>query len=440
MRKPVFLLFFLLYSITTCLAQSPTQSRSDLEKERASIQKEIEVVKNSLDITHKNRKQTLGQLALLQKRLRLRQAAISNINQQLNFIQADMNTSWQEIIKLKKELDTLRKQYAESVVYAYENRTNYDYLNFIFAAGNFNDALKRVEYLKSYRTYREQRADNILKTQVLLQSKIDGLKIKRVEKDEALIKQSKEKQVLEVEKREKDQVVEQLQSHETELKKEMVLKQRQDQKLGNAIMAAIRRAREEAIREAKKKAAAEAAANVATVSTTEKTETAKNNANTSNTGTLPANVKPAIKTNAPVVFGTSADIVLSGNFERDKGHLPWPITSGNIAMRFGPHEYIKGIVHNNQGITIESSPGSSVTAIFEGVVQSVFNVGDVTAVMIRHGKYFTTYSNLATVSVSKGESVKTGQLIGKLADIGQLEFVLSDDKDHLFDPEKWLRK
>jgi murein hydrolase activator len=439
MRKPVFLIIIVFYSVNCCLAQSPSQNRSDLEKERASIQKEIEDVKRSLDVTHKNRKQTLGQLALLQKRLRLREAAISNINQQLNFIQADMNNSWQEIIKLKKELDTLRKQYAESVIYAYENRTNYDYLNFIFAASNFNDAIKRVEYLKSYRTYREQRAENIQKTQVLLQNKIDGLKIKRIEKDEALVKQNRERQVLEVEKREKDQVVEQLQSHENELKKEMNAKQRQDQKLGNAIAAAIRRAREEAIREAKKKAAASAAA--AAVNTTpDKTDLSKNTPNPNNTGTMPSNVKPAVKPAASVAFNTTADIALSGNFEKDKGHLPWPIASGNIAMRFGPHEYIKGIVHNNQGITIESSPGTSVTAVFDGDVQSVFNVGDVSAVMIRHGKYFTTYSNLSSVSVSKGQSVKTGQILGKLGDIGQLEFVLSDDKDHLFDPERWLRR
>jgi septal ring factor EnvC (AmiA/AmiB activator) len=438
MRKPVFLLLINFISVSVCLAQSPSQNRSDLEKERASIQKEIEDVKRSLDITHRNRKQTLGQLALLQKRLRLRQAAIANINQQLNFIQADMNNSWQEIIKLKKELDTLRKQYAESVVYAYENRTNYDYLNFIFAASNFNDAIKRVQYLKSYRAYREQRAENILQTQVLLQNKIDGLKIKRVEKDEALVKQSREKQVLEVEKREKDQVVEQLQSHEKELKREMVLKQRQDQKLGNAIAAAIRRAREEAVREAKKKAAAEAAANAAGAAP-EKNEAAKNPSSTAGTGTMPSVVRPASKA-AKTIFNTSADVALSGNFEKDKGHLPWPISSGTIAMRFGPHEYIKGIVHNNQGITIESTAGSSVTAVFEGDVQSVFNVGDVSAVMIRHGKYFTTYSNLSSVAVSKGQSVKTGQMLGKLGDIGQLEFVLSDDKDHLFDPEKWLRR
>ena len=439
MRKLVFLFIFILFSVLRGMSQASNPSRSDLERERASIQKEIEDVKRSLDITHKNRKQTLGQLALLQKRLRLREAAIANINQQLNFIQQDMNNSWQEIIKLKKELDTLRKQYAESVIYAYENRTNYDYLNFLFAASNFNDAVKRVEYLKSYRAYREQRAENILKTQVLLQSKIDGLKIKRIEKDEALQKQNRERQVLEVEKKEKDQVVEQLQSHEKELKKEMNAKQRQDQKLANAIAAAIRRAREDAIREAKKKATTDAASNAASLAPV-KTEGANNISSPANTGTTSSTIKPAVKPAATTVFDTRADVALSGNFEKDKGHLPWPIASGTIAMRFGPHEYIKGIVHNNQGITIEAAPNSSITAIFDGQVQNVFNVGDVTAVMIRHGKYFTTYCNLATVAVSKGEMVKTGQLIGRLAEIGQLEFVLSDEKDHLFDPEKWLRR
>ena len=79
-------------------------------------------------------------------------------------------------------------------------------------------------------------------------------------------------------------------------------------------------------------------------------------------------------------------------------------------------------------------------AVFDGTVSIIFNVGDVMAVMIRHGKYFTTYSNLSAVSVSKGQAVKTGQQLGKVADIGQLEFVLSDEKDHLYDPEKWLRR
>ena len=60
--------------------------------------------------------------------------------------------------------------------------------------------------------------------------------------------------------------------------------------------------------------------------------------------------------------------------------------------------------------------------------------------MIRHGSYFTTYSNLSSASVTKGQSVKMGQIIGKVADIGQLDFLISDLKAQAYDPEKWLRK
>jgi len=415
---------FLLVMTVFSRAQAPTQSRSELEKERAAIQKEIEDVKRSLDETHKNKRETLGQLALLQRRLKLRESAIRNINDQINVIQGDMNESWREILKLRRELDTLRIQYAESIVFAYKNRSNYDFLNFIFSATSFNDAIKRIQYLKSYRAYREERAENIRRTQDLLQSKIDGLKITRVEKDEALKKQNKERSILEDEKKEKDAVVYRLKSQEKELKKEIAAKQKQDQKLANAIAAAIKRARDAAIKEAKAKNATAA----------EKPATKP--AESGSEGVASLNT---IKSGSKTVFSSDADMHLSGNFEKNKGHLPWPV-SGTVSMAFGPHEYIKGIIHNNQGVTIDVTAGAAVKAVFEGVVSSVFNVGDVSAVIIRHGKYFTTYSNLSTVSVSKGEQVKTGQIIGRVGDIGQLEFVLSDEKDHMFDPEKWLMK
>ncbi len=420
----------LLIAVFFSRAQAQTQSRSELEKERAAIQKEIEDVKRSLDETHKNKRETLGQLALLQRRLKLRESAIRNINDQINVIQGDMNESWREILKLRRELDTLRIQCAESIVFAYKNRSNYDFLNFIFSASSFNDAMKRIQYLKSYRAYREERAENIRRTQDLLQSKIDGLKVTRIEKDEALKKQNKERTILEDEKKEKDAVVNKLKSQEKELKKEMAAKQKQDQKLAGAIAAAIKRARDLAIKEAKTKNAAAAEKAAAKPSRPESGST-DNNTSSASLNTI----KSASKT----VFSSDEDMHLSGNFEKNKGHLPWPV-SGTVSMAFGPHEYIKGIIHNNQGVTIDVNAGAAVKAVFEGVVSSVFSVGDVNAVIIRHGKYFTTYSNLSTVSVSKGDQVKTGQIIGRVGDIGQLEFVLSDEKDHMFDPEKWLMR
>jgi len=410
----------LVLAIGRSVAQPPpVQSRADLEKERAAIQKEIEDVRQSLDQTHKNKRETLGQLALLQRRLHLRESAIRNINAQIDVIQGDMNESWREILKLRNELDTLRIQYSQSIVFAYKNRSSYDFLNFIFSATTFNDAFRRVEYLKSYRAYREERAENIRNTQQLLQSKIDGLRVTRAEKDDVLKKQSKEKNLLEDEKKEKDAVVDKLQSQEKELKKEMAAKQRQDQKLAGAIAAALKRARDMAIKEAAAR---------------KNTETAKAPAE----AVAPAALN-TVKSGAKTVFTSEEDLHLSGYFEKYKHQMPWPV-SGTLSMTFGLHEYIKGIVHNNIGVTIDAQPGAAVKAVFEGEISVIFSVGDVQALMIRHGKYFTTYSNLSTVSVTKGEKVKTGQIIGRVADIGQLEFVLSDEKGRNYDPEQWLKR
>ncbi|HMI61925.1 MAG TPA: peptidoglycan DD-metalloendopeptidase family protein [Puia sp.] len=414
-------------------AQTPIQNKADLEKERASIQKEIEDVKRSLEETHKNKRETLGQLNLLQRRLKLRESAIRNINAQIDVIQGDMNSSWRDITKLRSELDTLRIQYAQSIVFAYKNRSNYDFLNFIFSSTSFNDAIRRIQYLKSYRAYREERAENIRRTQDLLKAKIDGLKLTRVEKDEALKKQDKERTLLEVEKKEKDAVVTQLQSQEKQLKKEMAAKQKQDLRLAGAITAAIKRARDLAIKEAAKKNADAKAAEKAAAATTKTTRPP-----TSEEPVAPATLN-TVKAYNKTVFTSDEDLHLSGNFEKHKHELPWPV-SGTVSMAFGPHEYIKGIKHNNQGVTIDCTTGTSVKAVFDGEVQSIFSVGDVQAVMIRHGKYFTTYSNLSTVSVTKGQQVKTSQIIGRVGDEAQLEFILSDEKNKVYDPELWLRR
>jgi murein hydrolase activator len=436
MRKKVFAgLILSLFTVAISFAQQSGQSRSDLERERTSIQKEIEDVKRSLDETKKNRKETLGQLALLLRKLRLRQAAIQNINGQINLIQGDMNQSWREILKLRKELDTLRKQYEESVVYAYKNRSNYDFLNFIFSASNFNDAVKRVAYLRSYRAYREERAENIVHTQALLQNKIDGLRVKREEKDQVLQKQNKEKSVLEDEKKEKDQFISKLKSREKELQKDLAIKRRQDDKLQNALRAAINRevklARDRELAEQKKKDAANA---------TVKTNPANNNPAVNPVTKTPNAVKPTS------VFETTPEgLIVSENFEKNRGKLPWPVEAGHISIPFGPYnvEGLKGITSNSPGITIETQVGISVKSVFDGEVSSVFNIEGTSVVLVKVGKFFISYSNLSTVTVSKGEKVKVGQVLGKAGENsdgnGEIQLVLMEEKRNL-NPEQWLRR
>src|ERR1700712_2574037 len=107
-------IFFLAAFLVAGACTFGQASKSDLEKQRAAIQKEIDDVKASLNETKKNKKETLGQLSLIQKRLKLRQSEIDNINQQMGLIQGDINNSYHDISKLTKELDTLKIQYQKS--------------------------------------------------------------------------------------------------------------------------------------------------------------------------------------------------------------------------------------------------------------------------------------------------------------------------------------
>jgi septal ring factor EnvC (AmiA/AmiB activator) len=421
------------------------QSSAELKKKQAEIQQEIDELRQQLDQTKKYKRQSLSELNLVQKKLRLRESQIRNINNQIELIQGNINQNWRDIVKLRAELDTLKMQYQESVVYAYMNRSNYDFLNFIFSAGSFNDALKRMAYLKSYRSYREQQATNYRNTWTQLQQKIDGLNKNKAEKSAALDEQNKQFKVLADEKKEKDAVVSKIKSQEKELLNDMAAKRKQDARLKNAISAAIRRE----IAEAKKRAAAERekkekedAAKRAAAAKEEK----KDNAETGKSTAATRPEKPA-KENKPLsVLESSEDVKLvSDNFEKNRGSLPWPVNAGRVAMGFGRQKYEGlSVDYDNPGITIEADAGSSVKAVFDGEVVSVISVGPVQGVIMRHGKYFTTYSNLSSVAVGKGNQVKIGQVIGKLDEKdsgrGELEFIITNDKNTNLNPEHWLRR
>jgi septal ring factor EnvC (AmiA/AmiB activator) len=141
----------------------------------------------------------------------------------------------------------------------------------------------------------------------------------------------------------------------------------------------------------------------------------------------------------------AADVTLNAEFARNKGKLPWPVDNGFTSIHFGTYE-IEGtkLKGDNPGITISTPAGASVKAVFSGEVAAVANLGDGMMVTLRHGKYFTTYSNLTSVSVGKGSSVSTGQAIGRAGQSddgsgGQIDFILMVETKNV-NPEPWLRR
>lgn len=430
---------FLLLLCGVANAQAQPQTREELEKQRNQLKKEIEETQNLLNQNKAQTKENLLQFNLINKKVNLQDRVIDNINKDLNILNNSMYTISRDIRRYDLLLDTLKQEYAKSMVYAYKNRSNYDFLNFIFSSASFNDAIKRISYLKSYRTYREMQGENIVRTQELRKKKILELSGAKVQKNQVLEVQSKEMEVLETQKKEKDQILAELQKQGKQLNKQIAAKQKQMQKVNIAIANAIKRAQEEARKEALAKAAAEkerlrkeAEKNAKTTVAEPKTTT-----KTTTTTTKPVAAKPQS------VLLNDENIALNASFEKNRGALPWPLDKGVVLMHYGTNSLPSGTIMDVTSVTISSDIGTAVKAVFDGTVTAVQPVEDMTVVIVQHGRYFTTYSNLTGVTVQKGQNIKTGQTLGRVAanfdGVGAIDFYISNETSN-YDPEKWLRK
>lgn len=418
---------FIFFTATTAQV-----NKDELQKQRQQLRKEIEETERVLNQTKKTTKENLGQLSLINKRLDLQGNVIQNITGQLKFIENDIYKSQREVNKLARTLDTLKREYAISMVYAYKNRNSYDFLNFIFSASSFNDAIKRITYLKSYRSYREQQGENIVRTQQLLQQRINELSGNKQKKNIALHEKNKEMTVLEKQQAEKEKIVAVLKGKQKELTAQINNKRKQDAKLKGMIAAMIKRE----IDNARKKAEADKA---------ERDRLAKLNNKTNNNNDVAVtkpNVTKVPKKTESVLVSSEADRVLDANFERNRGSLPWP-SDGFILSRYGPNVLPGGVEYNNPGVSLGTSIGSAVKAIFDGEVTLVNSMDDKQVVFIKHGKYFTVYSNLSSASVSRGQTVRTGQVVGRAGanddGQGEVDLIIMKESNNV-NPEQWLRR
>ncbi|TAE11388.1 MAG: hypothetical protein EAZ47_02805 [Bacteroidetes bacterium] len=454
MKKSVIFLYFLLLS-AAALAQ-PT--KEEIQQKQRDLQRELAELNRTLDEIKSSKKSSLAQLNAVQRKIQAREELINNINKEMNRLDDDIYLTTLEMNKLKRELDTLKQQYAKSLQFAYKNRSNYDYLNFLFSSSSFNDAIKRVAYLKSYRSYRETQAATINQTTNLLATKATVLSTRKNEKNLAIQEQSKQLGVLEQDKKEKDQVVQQLKGREKDLAKEIQARERQRIKLQQSLQAIIRREIEEAKRkekerlakmaeDEKKKRDAELArirdANAAKNAPPSKSPPTPVDPDAGSKGAIAVGGGTKTRVYSPLE-STPEGLTLSLNFENNKGKLPWPVDKGNIVLHFGTYEVPNTKLKNvSDGIDIEMPAGTAVKAVADGEITEIYDLGEQT-IVVRHGKYFSTYSNLNSVQVKRGQAIKAGTVLGKAsADAdgdGMVTFMLTNDKGVNLNPESWLRR
>ena len=428
----------------TFCASAQVQSREELQKKEAELRKEINDLSNSLVQIQKNKKASVSQVAAVQRKIAAREELIGTMNRQVRLLDETIYQNELEIYRLKKELDTLKAKYAQSIVFAYKNRSNYQFLNFLFSASNFNDAIKRVTYLKSYRKLRETQVSTIQKTQEVLQLKIGTLSTSK--KEQSLVLQTQQTQLkdLEEDKKQKNIVVNELKGKEKEVSALLRKKDKQRQDMRIAINAIIKREIAEAARKEKEEKIRLAAIekNKATkpaeitVKATPKTTTS------SNSGSITPMTTGATSTREySPLESTPEGVEISINFE--KRNLPWPVNIGTVIIGFGTYNAGERLIGQSDGIEIALPEGTSVKSVADGKIAYAGDVGGEQVVIVKHGKYLTAYSHLSSISVSAGQAVKAGTQLGKsgvsLDGDGVLLFMVSNEKGTYLNPKSWLR-
>ena len=446
LQRFIFLVLFLM----TVVGASAQQSREELQKKEQELKKELSDLNRQLSETQKNKKLSLNELALIKRKVAKREELVRGINNQINELDNTIYLNELDIYRLRKELDTLKLKYAKSIVFAYKSRGSYEYLNFLFSARNFNDAVKRMAYLKSYRQNRETQAIAIAQSRTMLTQKVDVLNSNKKERMVTLTAQSEQLKVLQEDKKAQDKVVAQLKGQESVIAKQIKDKEKQRVRMQQAVMAIIKREIEEAARKdriAKQKAIDDAKKNAAAVAP--KNNTTDNSVKNNTAASSAKNNEPIVLAKAgsrpySPFESTEEGRETSMHFEQNRGRLPWPVDRGNVFIEFGvstvPGTKLK---QNSDGIHIALPEGSAVKSIADGEVSYVGEVNGDQVVMVRHGKYFTVYQQLSSASVSVGKEVKAGSMLGRsgksIDGEGSIIFTINNERGVPLNPDQWLR-
>ena len=375
-----------------------------LEEKKKQLEQEIREVNRLLFAERKQKGSVLDQMEALDQRISRQQQLIRITNQQSNLLNRRINANIRNINKLREDLATLKEDYAAMIRKSYQNRSKQNRLLFLLSSQSWQQAFKRLQYMKQYTQFRKEQGMEI-------QQKTDELTALNQE----LSAQRKEKEILIAENRKvRDQLVAEVQNQKSLLK---TIRQNE-----SAYAAEI---------ETKRK---EARAIDRQIERLIRSAIAASNRE-SGSGTA---------SSSRFALTPEASIVAS-NFSSNKGKLIWPVEKGIKKQGFGIYQdaVYPGIKHQSNGVIIATDQGAQARAVFEGEVIAILAVpGGNKGVQIKHGNFISTYYNLSELYVKKGDKVEAKEALGEIHTnrsngLTQLKFYLYRDATRL-NPEEWI--
>ena len=364
----------------TFLASAQKSKRDQLENRRLELRREINKINDLLTSNTNKKKSQATVIEDLNYKISVRQNLIKVTNEQANLLTREINKNQTKISDLNNELEILKDSYSKLIVKSYKNKNKQSRIMFLLSANDFKQAYKRLQYINQYSDYQKKQGEDIsVKTEEL--KTVNASLIEQKKTKDILIKENRIAQAdLEKDVEEQQKVIALIQKDLDKYKAEIKKKQSQVAKIDNQIKDIIRRA----IAKSRKKSAKKS-------------------------GKKPGKTEE---------FALTAETKkLAASFLANKGKLPWPVEKGVVKVRYGkqPSPIDRSITIQSNGVRIATKQGVKVRAVFSGEVLSVQKAkrGSI-SVLIQHGSYVSSYTNLKSVFVKEGDKVKTKQNIGSI--------------------------
>ncbi len=451
--------------------QAQVEKKAQLEQQKKDNLAKIKELNSIISRTSKKKNASIGKLNVLKQQIGVQKKQINLLNENQQILAAEAAKLARESDVLAAKLERLKKNYALMLFESQKVSTVSNKISFLILSNDFGQFTRRLDFLRQFTKNRKEQANKIFETRQDLMTKKQQVIFKKNEEKKVIVEKEKETKTLEVLKTKENKVVTVLTQQEKKLRTELERKKLAIRKLDNLIAGIVQREIQKSMeRERKLRQAAQARklevnkpalpkvkleegvvkkseklgveeqpkAETKLEAKAEKKETVKEKA------VVAEKAEPALNSNT--YYMNAEEAKLASSFSALRGRMPFPVPSGFISDHFGVHKHpiLKGVMINNNGIDIQTSPGSPVHTVYDGVVQSVVNIPGINMVVaIQHGDYFTVYSKLAGVSVSTGQKVKTGQRIGSVAsdEDGTSEINFQVWKNTVRqNPEVWLRR
>lgn len=381
------------------------QSKKQLERDKAKIEKEIARLNGELSKVRKDSKNSTKQINLIKKRIQERTNLINNINGQMNILNRQIVRTEDSLRVVRGEIDSMKTEYAKVVRSLYSLRQNMNATGMMFDNEQYNYSYLKMKYFSEYSRYRKHQATVIKRREQLFSEMSLDLQRQRNEKSSLLAQERKQRDALSREEQQQQKKLNKSQQDEKSLQQQISKKESQKRQLQQQIQQLIN------------------------------AEVAKSGGSTKSTTTP----KTGGTSGGGAVYNDGA----SADFVQNKGRLAWPVYYKSVAREYGLYTHSSGGQNRNFGIDLNCAPGATVSCVFNGTVARIFTTPNgAKGVIVRHGSYMTVYAGLGTVSVSQGSKVTTKQTLGTVYSGGEgtseFSFQVWCGKDAL-NPRHWLR-